>query len=107
MVKRALNRIRVLNPDNFTRAVRDLFPEIRQLATLLRQPRPNINAVGVHVGIVAAQFITVEQPVFLPADSETHAHGIYVGPWLPQQRRELSNLWKQITHGAGEIVWIK
>jgi hypothetical protein len=35
-------------------------------------------------------------------NSNPHAHGIYVGPWLPQskQRKELSALWSQITGGS-------
>ncbi len=40
-------------------------------------------------------------------NSNMHAHGIYVGPWLPQKKRELSELWKEVTGGMGEIVFIR
>lgn len=41
------------------------------------------------------------------SNSNIHAHGIYVGPWLPQKNRELSKLWSEVTQGWGEIVFIK
>jgi hypothetical protein len=30
-------------------------------------------------------------------NTNAHAHGIYVGPWLPQERRELSKIWAEVT----------
>jgi hypothetical protein len=39
-------------------------------------------------------------------NSNPHAHGVYVGPWLPQKQKELSALWQQIT-GDSFIVSIK
>lgn len=38
-------------------------------------------------------------------NTNAHAHGIYVGPWLPQERRELSRLWAEVTgrSSAGPI----
>jgi hypothetical protein len=39
-------------------------------------------------------------------NSNPHAHGIYVGPWLPQKRKELSALWHEIT-GDSFILSIK
>ena len=39
-------------------------------------------------------------------NSNPHAHGIYVGPWLPQERKQLSNLWREIT-GDSFILSIK
>jgi len=40
-------------------------------------------------------------------NTNMHAHAIYVGPWLPQEKRELSQLWAEVTRGAGLIVSIK
>lgn len=40
-------------------------------------------------------------------NSNIHAHGIYVGPWLPQKNRELSKLWAEVTQGWGEIIFLK
>jgi hypothetical protein len=42
-------------------------------------------------------------------NSNPHAHGIYVGPWLPQskEQKELSNLWREITGGESFILSIK
>jgi hypothetical protein len=37
-------------------------------------------------------------------NTNAHAHGIYVGPWLPQ--KELSRLWKDVT-GGSFIIYIK
>jgi hypothetical protein len=34
------------------------------------------------------------------SNSNPHAHAIYVGPWLPQERKELSKLWSEITGGS-------
>jgi hypothetical protein len=39
-------------------------------------------------------------------NTNAHAHGIYVGPWLPQEKKELSEMWRQIT-GGSFIVSIK
>jgi len=41
-------------------------------------------------------------------NSNPHAHGIYVGPWLPQskERKEISQLWAEIT-GGSFIISIK
>ena len=42
-------------------------------------------------------------------NSNPHAHGIYVGPWLPQskEKKELSELWREITGGESFILSIK
>ena len=40
-------------------------------------------------------------------NTNIHAHSIYVGPWLPQERREISKIWEEVTRGAGRIVSIK
>lgn len=39
-------------------------------------------------------------------NSNAHAHGIYCGPWLPQEHKELSQLWEKIT-GGSFIISIK
>lgn len=39
-------------------------------------------------------------------NNNPHAHAIYVGPWLPQKKKELSALWREIT-GDSFIVSIK
>lgn len=39
-------------------------------------------------------------------NSNPHAHGLYVGPWLPQKQKELSALWHEIT-GDSFILSIK
>jgi hypothetical protein len=39
-------------------------------------------------------------------NTNAHAHGIYVGPWLPQKHKELSKLWSEIT-GDSFIISIK
>lgn len=39
-------------------------------------------------------------------NTNPHAHGIYVGPWLPQKKKELSALWHEIT-GDRFILSIK
>jgi hypothetical protein len=39
-------------------------------------------------------------------NTNAHAHGIYVGPWLPQGQKELSCLWLEIT-GDSFIISIK
>jgi hypothetical protein len=39
-------------------------------------------------------------------NSNPHAHGVYVGPWLPQKQKELSALWHEIT-GDSFILSIK
>jgi hypothetical protein len=39
-------------------------------------------------------------------NTNAHAHGIYVGPWLPQESKQLSRLWKEIT-GGSFIIHIK
>lgn len=39
-------------------------------------------------------------------NSNPHAHGLYVGPWLPQKQKELSAMWHEIT-GDSFILSIK
>jgi hypothetical protein len=39
-------------------------------------------------------------------NSNPHAHGLYVGPWLPQKKKELSALWYEIT-GDSFVLSIK
>jgi hypothetical protein len=41
--------------------------------------------------------------------ANAHAHGVYVGPWLPQskERKELSKLWAEITQDGSFIISIK
>jgi hypothetical protein len=39
-------------------------------------------------------------------NSNPHAHGIYVGPWLPQKNKELSAIWRETT-GDSFIISIK
>jgi hypothetical protein len=42
-------------------------------------------------------------------NTNAHAHGVYVGPWLPQskERKELSKLWAEITQDGSFIISIK
>jgi hypothetical protein len=40
-------------------------------------------------------------------NTNAHAHGVYVGPWLPQERKELSRLWAKITGDGSFIISIK
>jgi len=44
---------------------------------------------------------------FGSGNTNLHAHGIYVGPALPQHNRELSNLWAEIRADGSRIVSIK
>lgn len=37
----------------------------------------------------------------------SHAHGIYVGPWLPNKRKELSRIWRAVSPDGSFIVSIK
>ena len=39
-------------------------------------------------------------------NTNAHAHGLYIGPWLPQEHKELSRLWSEIT-GGSFIISIK
>lgn len=40
-------------------------------------------------------------------NTNVHAHAVYVGPWLPQERKQLSKLWADITADGSFIVSIK
>jgi hypothetical protein len=44
---------------------------------------------------------------FGSGNTNLHAHGVYVGPELPQRNRELSDLWKEIRGDGSCIVSIK
>jgi hypothetical protein len=44
---------------------------------------------------------------FGSGNTNLHAHGVYVGPALPQRGRELSNLWAEIRADGSRIVSIK
>lgn len=40
-------------------------------------------------------------------NTNVHAHAVYVGPWLPQEHKQLSKLWAKITADGSFIVSIK
>jgi hypothetical protein len=40
-------------------------------------------------------------------NTNVHAHAVYVGPWLPQEKKQLSKLWFEITNDGSFIVSIK
>jgi hypothetical protein len=40
-------------------------------------------------------------------NTNVHAHAVYVGPWLPQEKKQLSKLWAEITKDGSFIVSIK
>jgi hypothetical protein len=40
-------------------------------------------------------------------NTNCHAHAVYVGPWLPNKRRQLSRLWSRITPDRSFILSIK
>jgi hypothetical protein len=44
---------------------------------------------------------------FGSGNTNLHAHGLYVGPSLPQRKRELSALWEEIRNDGSKIVSIK
>jgi hypothetical protein len=44
---------------------------------------------------------------FGSGNTNLHAHGVYVGPALPQRKRELSKLWAEIRGDGSRIVSIK
>jgi len=37
----------------------------------------------------------------------SHAHGIYVGPWLPNKKKQLSQIWRTVSPDGSFIVSIK
>jgi hypothetical protein len=43
------------------------------------------------------------------SNTNLHAHGVYVGPWIPQtkQKKELSKAWEKATGGLAKIASIK
>ena len=40
-------------------------------------------------------------------NTNCHAHAVYVGPWLPNKKRQLSRLWSRITPDRSFIISIK
>jgi len=40
-------------------------------------------------------------------NTNVHAHAVYVGPWLPNKKKELSHLWSKVTPDRSFIISIK
>jgi hypothetical protein len=40
-------------------------------------------------------------------NTNAHAHPVYVGPWLPNKRKQLSHLWARVTSDGSFIISIK
>ncbi len=40
-------------------------------------------------------------------NTNAHAHAVYVGPWLPNKKRQLSHLWARVTPDGSFIISIK
>ena len=40
-------------------------------------------------------------------NTNPHGHGVYVGPWLPNKKRELSKIWQEATPDSSFIISIK
>jgi hypothetical protein len=41
------------------------------------------------------------------SNTNAHAHGVYFGPWLPNKKKELSEIWRRATPDSSFIISIK
>jgi hypothetical protein len=60
-----------------------------------------------HLGISRRQYGLAYGDEIGGSNTNAHAHGVYVGPWLPNKKKELSRLWSKVTPDGSFIISIK
>jgi hypothetical protein len=83
------------------------MPSAAQVRRFNKDIRRFFRAIEKRFGISRRDYGFLWCCEFGSGNTNLHAHGIYVGPALPQRARELSNLWAEIRGDGSRIVSIK
>jgi hypothetical protein len=101
------HRARVLAKLDFTTRNTGEMPTAEDVRQFNKDIRRFFRAVEKKFGISRRDYGFLWCCEFGSGNTNLHAHGIYVGPALPQRKRELSNLWSEIRADGSYIVSIK
>ena len=101
------HRQRVLAKLDFTTRNTGEMPSAADVRQFNKDIRRFFRAIEKRCGISRPDYGFLWCCEFGSGNTNLHAHGIYVGPLLPQRRRELSSLWSEIRADGSYIVSIK
>jgi len=101
------HRPRVLAKFDFTTRNTGEMPNAADVRQFSKDIRRFFRAIEKRVGVSRRDYGFLWCCEFGSGNTNLHAHGIYVGPVLPQHKRELSNLWAEIRADGSYIVSIK
>jgi hypothetical protein len=101
------HRQRVLAKLDFTTRSTGEMPSAADVRQFNKDIRRFFRVIEKRFGISRRDYGFLWCCEFGSGNTNLHAHGIYVGPVLPQRRRELSNLWSEIRADGSYIVSIK
>jgi len=100
------HRPRVAKLDITTRNIGEM-PTAEEVRRFNKDIRRFFRAIEKRFGISRRDYGILWCCEFGSGNTNLHAHGIYVGPALPQHNRELSKLWAEIRADGSHIVSIK
>jgi hypothetical protein len=101
------HRQRVLAKIDFTTLNTGEMPSAADVRQFNKDIRRFFRALEKKLGISRHDYGFLWCCEFGSGNTNLHAHGIYVGPLLPQHKRQLSNLWAKIRADGSYIVSIK
>lgn len=101
------HRPRVLAKIDFTSVNTGEMPSAADVRQFNKDIRRFFRALEKMFGISRHDYGFLWCCEFGSGNTNLHAHGIYVGPLLPQRKRQLSNLWSKIRADGSYIVSIK
>jgi len=78
----------------------DQLPAPERMRELNQMIKKFCRAIEKQFGIDRSQYGLAYCDELGGNNSNPHAHGLYVGPWLPQEKKQLSALWQKITGGS-------
>ena len=101
------HRTRVLAKLDITTSNMGEMPSAEKVRKFNKDIRRFFRAIEREFGISRRDYGFLWCCEFGSGNTNLHAHGIYVGPALPQRGRELSNLWAEVRGDGSGIVSIK
>ena len=103
------NRLRVMAKLDITVVNTGEMPSAAEVRRFNKDIRRFFRAIEKRFGISRRDYGFVWCCEFGSGNTNLHAHGIYVGPALPERRheRELSALWAEIRHDGSRILRIQ
>lgn len=105
-IRRGRRLTRVIAKIDFTIHNTGKMPKPEEVRKFNRNIRKFFRLLERRLGISRKQYGVLCCNEFGGSNSNLHSHGVYVGPWLPQKKKELSALWSEVV-GETSFVSIK